>query len=388
MDNPLRRLFDPGDWLAAKPRLDPDALLLVHERKPDPTEYKLRIYVGLFVMSVVAGIVYLVDDGFVRFVAGGFGVFGLLNFIYGAMQSGFEMSLTITPDEVRVSTKTLFGGGSWREPLSDYRGVLLRESQIAGQSVGNIERAKQYQIIELSHNDRRKTVALFVEESSTPPWELQKAFAKRLRLPVLVPGEDARPGADPGPPPSGVTVEQDGAITRITVGPGRLGRRLGPLVYLGVALMFSFVGYQIEPQAGLLAGGMALLLFAVMLILGRLLGRAARPAAICITDERVWIDRPRPKTPALIGTFRSAMQQAIGVESHALLPEVESLPLKAVERIRVDDYIQLRESSGPQTYPRLLVEADAGRLELTASQFDRGKLEWVRGYLQSRLQAE
>jgi hypothetical protein len=387
MHNPLRRLFDPGDWLAVKPRLDPAALTLTHERKPDPAEYKLRIGVGLFVMAVVALIAFLAEDGFVRFVAGGFGVFGLLNVIYGTLQSGFETTLTLSPDEVRVTNKTIFGRQSWREPISSYQGVSLRESQLGDRGVGTIRTTRRFQIIELVHEDDRKTVALFVDESSRPPRDVQRAFAERFRLPEITPGtdaEDSKRGGPPGPPPSGVTVERDGAVTRIGVGTGRLGRGLGPLVYLAVAALFGYVGYQIDPVAGLIAGGMALLLFAAILALGRLAGGDRRPPAICLTDERVWIDRPKPKTPALIGSFRSAMQQAIGVEAHELLPQVESLPLRAVERIRVDDYVS-HSNDGPRTHPRLLIEADAGRLEFIGAPLDRKKLEWVRRYLESQL---
>lgn len=395
MANPLRRLFDPGDWLAVKPRLDPEERSLRIEHRPDPNEYKLRIYLGLFVLTLAAVVVALIDDNFGRLVACGFGFFGLLNLIYGVIQSRFEMSLAITPDEVKVRRRTLFGARDWNEPLSNYRGVLLRESQVRKQSVGNIETNKRYQIIELAHDNPERTVPLYVSEGADVPYAVHAAFAERLRLPALA--EDAvrgsidaeaearGPAVDPGPPPSGVEVSQDGDTTRISVGMSALGRTLTPLFYLTIVAMFGFVGYQIEPMAGLLAGGMATLLFAMMFGLSRLMNRDSRPPAICMTQERVWIDRPAPKTPAFVGTIRTAMQQAAGVEFPEINPVVESLPLKAIARIRVDVYSG-RDGDGSSTpNPRLLIEAEAGRLEFMAAQFDEGKLDWVRRFLEWRI---
>lgn len=394
MANPLR-LFDPGDWLAVKPQLDPLAIRLTLEHRPAPDEYKLRISVGLLVMGVVAAVVYFVDDGFARFVACGFGFFGLLNLIYGVVQSRFEMSLAITPDEVRVRKKTLFGQQDWREPLSHYRGVLLRESQLRNQSVGNIETTRNYQIIELAHDNPARVIPLYVVIGAEPPSGVHKAFAERLRLPALA--EDAargpvavnadrnEPAHDPGPPPSGVELTREGETTRISVGTGLLGRTLAPLFYLGMVLLFGFIGYQIEPLAGLAAAGMAALLFVMTFGIARVFGKDSRPPAICLTSERVWIDRPASRMPAFIGTIRTAMQETVGAEAPELHPVVESLPLRAVERIRLDRYRSQNREGGSTPLPRLLIEAEAGRLEFMASQFDEGKLEWVRRYLEWRI---
>lgn len=395
MANPLRRLFDPGDWLAVQPRLDPAELTLRLDYRPDPSAVRLRLLAGVAVMAIVAAVVYFVEDDFGRFVACGFGFFGLLNVVYGVLQSGFEMSLAITPDEVKVRRKGLLGEERWSEPLSAYNGVRLRERQVRRQSVGTIESSKRYQIIELAHDRPERTVPLYVTDGADSPRAIQEAFAERFRLPALIEdltrGDIAsratgdEPAADPGPPPSGVSLDQDGETTRISVGLGGVGRTLVPVFYLGVAALFGFVGYQIEPVAGAVAAGMALLLFAVMFGVSRLLGGDQRSPAICLTDERVWIDRPKTKIPAFIGTIRSAMQDAVGGGAPALQPVVESLPLKAIERIRVDRYVSHNDSRGPSAQPRLLIEAEAGRLEFMASQFDEKKLAWVRRYLEWRI---
>ncbi len=398
MANPLRRLFDPGDWIAVKPRLDPEAVSLTFEHEPSRGEIKLRIGVGTVVLCVVAVVVYFVQDSFARFVACGFGLFGLLNLIYGLIQSGFQMSLAITPDEVKVRKKTLFGARSWNEPLSRYRGVRLRETQVRDQGVGNIESTRRYQIVELVHDDDAKTVPLFVSQDSDPPRELHEAFARRLRLPTLSPdsgGDQTRavedldqpvrrrgPAGDPGPPPPGVIVERSVDAARISIGTGRFGGGLVMLFWLSVPLLFAFIGYQIEPLAALLAGGMAALFVLMMLGLGRLMAGDRKQPAVCFSDERVWIDRPRFETPAFIDATRTVLRQFAGAEPRDPRPILESLPLGAVEQIRVDTYVSHRDEQGSTPHARLSIEADAGRLEYIGTQFDRKKLEWVRDYLE------
>ncbi len=398
MANPLRRLLDPGDWLAVKPQLDPDALSLSFEHKPDPGEVKLRIIVGLIVISVVAVVVYFVEDGFARFVACGFGLFGLLNLVYGVVQSGFEMSLAVTPDQVKVRKKSWFGGESWSEPLSHYRGVMLRESRIRDQGVGNLESTKIYHIIELAHDDPGKTVPLHVSQGAGPPRAAHEAFARRLRLAALYPDSSREavrdvgdldrplssrgPATDPGPPPPGVVVERRADETRISIGAGRLGNRLAMLFWLAIPLIFGFIGYQVEPLFGLAAAAMAALFVLMMFGLGRLMSGAEKPLAVCFSSERVWIDRPETSRPAFVDAARTAVQQFAGAAIPEARPILESLPLGAVEQIRVDTYVSQRDEGGPISYPRLLIEADAGRLEFMSSQFDRKKLEWVRDYLE------
>lgn len=394
MANSLRRLFDPGDWLAARPQLDPLEIRLHFQHKAAPSEWKLRIAVGLAVLLAAACAAWFVADDFIRFVLAGFGFFGLLNLVLGVSQSAAELSLTISGSEVRVIKKTLFGEKTWREPLPNYRGVLLRESQTPGHSVGNIETSTRYQIIELAHDDARKTIPLYVEKGVEPPRRIHQDFAERLRLPALaediargpvaVHADRSQPAQDPGPPPSGVSLTREGGATRIGVETGLLSRTLAPLFYLSVVLVFGFIGYQVEPLASLAAAGMAALLLGMMFAAARILGKDNRPAAICLTNERVWIDRPASRVPAFIGTIRNAMQQTVGAEAPELHPVVESLPLRAVERIRLDRY-HSQSGEGSTPLPRLLIEAEAGRLEFMASQFDERKLEWVRRYLEWRI---
>lgn len=140
---------------------------------------------------------------------------------------------------------------------------------------------------------------------------------------------------DPGPPPAGVSLEVDGETTRIVVGASALRRLLG-----------------VFP--------------------------ALEPPSIQLTEERVWIDQPKSSTPAFIGTIRGAMAETADAGPRELQPIVDSLPLRAITRIRV------RASHAARA--QLVIEAEAGRLEFSAPGAGTKELEWVRQYLESRLE--
>ena len=133
---------------------------------------------------------------------------------------------------------------------------------------------------------------------------------------------------------------------------------------------------------GLLAGGTAALLVLMTRGLGNLLSPDPTTSAICYTDERVWIDHPQFETAALIDATRTAVREFAGAEAPEPRPVLESLPLGAVERIRVDTYVSPGDRRAAAARALLSIEADAGRLEYIAGQADRSKLEWIRGYLE------
>ena len=406
-------LLNPGDWLAVKPQLDPKATALQINYAPGRAEVKLRIWVGLVVLTIVCAVVYFFSqDGFVVFVACGFGFFGLLNLIYGVIQSGFSMSLLITSSEVVVDYKTLLGRKQWSEWLQKYRGVLLRERQVREDDVGSMSWGKDYHIIELAHEDAAKTVPLYVQEGGAPPRDIQEDFARRFGLPALTPdssGERARavaefgrslsdqgvPVADPGPPRSGVQLRQQGHTTRLTIGPSRLGQNLVRLFWLSLPLVFGALVYQLDPMMGYVAAGMTALFVLMMLGIGKLMGRKEKDRrAICIDPERVWIDEPEQGERAVAGLMRRTVGRLSGIAIPAPPPpSPSSLPRSAIEQVRVDLYTSHSNGGGglqddrygPTHHPRLLIEGAARRLEYIGAQFDRKKLEWVRDYLRYRL---
>ena len=171
-------------------------------------------------------------------------------------------------------------------------------------------------------------------------------------------------GANPGPPPSGVAVGRKGSTTTIAIGRGRLSRGLATLLWPTIALLVAFVGYQLDPEQGWLVGGVAALFVLMMLGLGRAVGGEGGVGSIRFTDERVWIDRPERAAPALVNALRTAVQQRGGADLADVRPVVESLPLKAVERIRVESGPSPSRNRGPVPVPRPLIEAErpvAGR---------------------------
>lgn len=407
----LRGLLDPGNWLGMKPALDPAVSPLSLDFKPSAGEVKLRIYLGLFVITLVAIVIYVLneyvsDSGFEIFVACGFGFFGLVNLVYGYIQSRFEKSMLITDTQVFVQTRSLLGRKRWDEFVANYRGVRMREQQVERSSVGNMRSMKGYYVIELVHDDVAKTLPLYVKEEASPPRDIQEAFARRFGLPALAPDsgdEVARPvealdqpiarqapAADPGPPPSGVTVTQAGDLVRITARAGRVRKFLVLLFWL--ALPFAVGGgvYQLDPTMGLLAGGMTAFFCLMILGIGALMSRkdSEREEALCLDRERIWIDRPEYKLPRPAVWFFSLLGVADQLKV-PVDPARAGLPRDGVEQIRIENYLATRRSSeGSSTtvrLDRLVIEGDQGQFHSAGSQFNRGKLEWVRNYLTCRL---
>lgn len=379
----LRGLLDPGDWLGMRPALDPSAAPLALRRVPNPGEAKLRIVVGVAVLLAAAFVSWLFwDDGFVVFVACGFGAFALANLAYGVMQTGFEKSLLIDDGMVVVKTRTLLGRREWREPLANYRGVRLWERHLRRGTIGNVEPAKTYHIVELAHEDPGRTLPLYVRADGPPPRDVQKAFARRFGLPALSPdggreivrapdaldrGLAQTAPRDPGPPPSGVAISRSGDEIRIAVGPGRRWLTFAKLFWLALPLLFGGIIFLLDPLMGLVAGAMAALFVLLMLGVGRLMGDRGVPASVIVVDAgTIRIEHPR------FGRF-----------SRAPMGPQKRLRRDAIEQVRVDAYTSHPSwrDGQPSYHARLLIEGDGDRLELIAGPFDRGKLEWVRDYL-------
>ena len=404
----LKGLFDPGDWISMKPQLDPSTSLLALDYKPDPGEVMLRIGIGGFVFVVASIIYYFIDDEVGILVALGFGFFGLLNLILGVLKSRFEKSMLFTGHDVLVRTRGLFGRREWREPLANYRGVLLRERHIGDQGIGNVVSTKTYHIVELAHANPGRTLPLYVRQGMESPRDIQEAFARRFDLPALAPdsgGESARaadalntplsaqPAIDPGPPPSGVRVQQHGDSTRIVVGQGRAGAVLVAVSWISIPLIFGGIGYMIEPFAGLMAGGMAVLFVAIMFGAARLVGTktSKQLSALVVEPDRIWIDRP--EFDDRFAKFARRIFSAIsGRDVVAATRPPETIPRRAIEQIRVDTYTSHRSGtasgsghSSSTVHDRLVIEGDGGRLAYIGTQFDRKKLKWVRDYLRHEL---
>jgi hypothetical protein len=367
---PFDRLLDPGDWLGMKPRIDPGTTPFEFHYSPDPGEIKLRVWVGGIVLVAASAAIYFAWGDFIFvLVAGGFAFFALLNLAYAALQSRFSYSLSITSFEVAVDRMTLFGPRHWRERLSAYRGVILREHEITEQSEGKITRTKRFHIIELLHDDPKKIVPLYVVEDIPAPHEIHAAYGRRFNLPLLTPdGDDLaradRPlrGPDPGPPPDGVLVREAGEVTCLDIRPGRQWRVFVGLFWLLLPLGIGLFLYQIDPEFGILAGGSAAALVIILLLADWLLNRTGvkKPAGLCISREAVWLGQP------------DSLDRA-------------SIPLGAVRQVRIDRTWSRSGGAGGARQHRLIVEGGNTRLEFGVGRSDRRKLDWIRGYLLHRI---
>ena len=394
----LSALLRPAAWRRIQPRLDPLAPVLRLEHTTDPGETKLRAGVGLAVLVSSAFSAYWGRDDWFLFLAScGFCLFGVLNLVMAVVGAGYRLEVVFKPDEVVYRSRWMGREMAWREPLSAYKGVLLREEQSRRGGVGNADTTRTLHFLELAHDDPAKTVPLYYQEGGTPPRELQYRFAKRFRLPVLAQDSgrdvalDALPPAvrDPGPPPSGVRIETRGDTTRVVIGRGRSEKRLTLVVWASFPLAIGAVAYQIEPMAGYLAGGMAALLELMILTVGRLFQgkEAVEEGAICLDGDRIWVERPGGPAADWIQTARTAFAGAFAPEARTESLPLDSMPRSAVEQIRVDTYAS-HDSDSSVPHARLLIEARAGRLEHVGTQFDRKKLEWARDYLRYRLSTD
>jgi hypothetical protein len=357
------RMLDPGDWLATKPQLDPAALTLGFRYRPESGEIKLRFSVGGFVLAAALAAGYFFgDDGVALLVICGFAFFAWLNIVYGILQVRFSMAWSISSGEVMMEKTTLLGRRSWREPVSAYRGVVLREEELTGRGVDNTSDIDRYHIVELQHADPARTLPLYVRADGPSPRDVQQAFSDRFRLPAIdsdlsLLQSSAAPAPDPGPPPAGIKLHQVGAVTVLSLERGRLGRILPKLLWLLFPALAGYLVYQIDPQFVLYAAGMAGGLVLVILLFGWLTERGRPPRGICIDARCLWIGSPK-EPPRL------------------------TVPFEAIERIRVDQGLS-GASRGPSR--RLTIEAGTTRIEYATAPFGRKQLEWARLYLLYRL---
>lgn len=178
----------------------------------------------------------------------------------------------------------------------------------------------------------------------------------------------------PGPAPSGVLVETLDGVTRIALGIAAPVRRLLALAWIVTPLILGALAYRAEPRAGYAAATVSAII-ALLLYVSERRARDRRQSAdvpaVCLDANRIWIERP--VEPQWVQTARAVFAEAPAPDAPAESLPLDSMPRRAVERVRVE----------PPA--RLLIEAEAGRLELSAPSRDRKRLEWVRDYLRFRL---
>lgn len=98
----------------------------------------------------------------------------------------FRKSITIDRYFVAVEQRGLFGTREWREPLSNYLGVLKRVERRSSR-----KSKRTYYIVDLKHrSDDKKTINLYTARSDRELREKWEQFARQLQVPALEQGAD------------------------------------------------------------------------------------------------------------------------------------------------------------------------------------------------------
>jgi hypothetical protein len=86
-------------------------------------------------------------------------------------------TILLFDDHVEFTAWSLFGKTKWSAPLSEYQGVQTRELP-----AGDPSNDKPYQIIELVHPDKNRTLPLYLEKSRHPSTGVFDKLADRFGL--------------------------------------------------------------------------------------------------------------------------------------------------------------------------------------------------------------
>lgn len=354
------RLLDPGDWLGMKPKIDPAAERLELHFQPPRDEVKARIWLGGVLVAAGAAAVGIWGmESEAPFFAAVLGLLGLSQVGYGLIQRGYRLDLEISDFEVHKKTRSIFGDEEWRERLSAFDGVMLREEEFREERKGKVERVTRYQVIELRHADERKTVPLYVVQGMVAPMEAHQAFGRRLNLPLLGMGmegavrvEREGRGTDPGPAPAGIDVTEVEGVVCLSLTAAGWFRVISWVAWVALPVGIGAVLWQFDPEFGKLAGigtaGLFLLLF-LMDWAGR---RKQRVRGLCVSREGVWIGEAggAPRMVLRYGEVRQVR----------------------ADRVRGGRY-------------RVVVDGGNLRVEFGGDLWSRKRVEWVRDYVRWRM---
>jgi hypothetical protein len=217
---------------------------------------------------------------------------------------------TITIDRLRVSYASMsrFRSKQWMEDIDKFEGIFSREEYHRG---GKNRRSYTLYIVELFHNDSKKTIRLFQSTSSQNVRAIGEEFCRNLNLPALekngsyivkrnvedlgksvrdlVKDGKLRIDFDPSrPPPKGLQAEVAGDMFQVIVNDDgfTIFRVIVPLL---IPIVFIFIGLgKQEPMP--LVGGTVIGLTMVMSILWSVFTRES----VKIGEETIVLNRTTP----------------------------------------------------------------------------------------------
>lgn len=146
-----------------------------------------RLFLGLF-LTVFAYLLYkagMRESGLTNPMSLiGLGVAAIGGLNIARWVGGFKSPATMLfhEDYVDVSEKSLLREIRWRAPYEEFSGVRMRPQKVKSKRAVHTD---PYQIIELVHPDKSKTLPLYAARSKAPPHNQLEHYSEILGVPVL-----------------------------------------------------------------------------------------------------------------------------------------------------------------------------------------------------------
>ncbi len=330
------------------------------------------ILIGLIWLAITSGIVFPIfasersADLGLWAMAILFPLIGVGMLLFGLFQLSISRALNISRTEIGFTKRSMLGTTGWREPLSRYQGVRHYTREIKREDSSNY-----FQIIELAHSDKSRTVPLYVQPGMTKPRAKIEDYAAALDLPVI--GEDA-----------GKSVRQVADLDTSIRGSSKEGKfdnRFDPNAPVPAGLKIAAIGEgnDAELEIRILASRLSLSLKTLMVVfpilfgIGGAIGGNAFPAVIgaLFLGLAIWTFRRDRKTPRIVRLTRDSITGEAGIGALSAMPK--TLSFDTVEEVFVD-----RDPNGRAR--KLIVASDGGSLKIGAG-LSAKSLEWLRGYI-------
>ncbi len=360
-------------WKTTRPDADLSSLPAEISLVPARMLAIFLILIGSIWLAITSGIIFPIFAGERSADFGiwamtiSFPLIGIGMLLFGLFQLSISRSLKISRTNVGFRERSFLGTTSWREPLSRYQGVRHYTRRIERENATMV-----FQIIELAHPDKSRTVPLYVQPGMTTPRAKIEEYASALDLPVL--GESAGNAARQ-------VADLDKSIRELSE-QGKFDNRFDPKspVPAGLKVATTGAGGGAELEITILASRLSLPLKIIMVVFPFLFGagasvggQSALPlimAAIFI-GLAIWTFRRDRKTPRIVRLTRDRITGEAGINVRTAAPQ--TMQFDTIEEVFVE-----RDANGRG---RKLVVAGNGRSLAIGFGLPAKSLEWLRGYI-------